>query len=111
MHLFNYKSKGVDLSPIEFLNNTMSMVSGVSPAASRRSGQFDRERNFGKEVVMISQKGLFPLPWWEGTKGRGDKVDLGIVPSPPPRPSPVEGGGGLIGVYVYMILSILFRDS
>jgi hypothetical protein len=34
MHLSNYKSEGVDLGPVEFLNNTMSKVSGVSVQVS-----------------------------------------------------------------------------
>ena len=38
---------------------------------------------------------IFPLPWWEGVEGEGDKVKILKKYSPPPQPSPIKGEGVL----------------
>jgi hypothetical protein len=36
----------------------------------------------------------FPLPWWEGVRGRGNNIlYLLMILAPQPYPSPHQGGG------------------
>jgi hypothetical protein len=44
MHLSKYNSRVVDLGPVGFLNNTMSMVSGVSVQVSAKRCQIAENR-------------------------------------------------------------------
>jgi len=46
-------------------------------------------------VTETTRQLLNPLPWREGTKGRGKRsvIDSTILYSPPPSPSPVKGEG------------------
>jgi hypothetical protein len=45
-------------------------------------------------------KSKFPLPWWEGMKGRGmDKALKFFYSSPPPQPSPINGEGVFLTFY------------
>jgi hypothetical protein len=45
-------------------------------------------------------KSRFPLPWWEGMKGREmDKELIFFYSSPPPQPSPINGEGVFLTFY------------
>jgi len=57
---------------------------------------------------MTSQKVEFPLPWWEGMKGRGiDNLLEFLDSSPSPQPSPVKGEGVFLTFYEFINVGIL----